>query len=602
MRLACLILLLGLAVPFSSSAVPAPQTRGPLTEDEQILHVLNRLGYGPRPGDIERVRKVGVRAYIDQQLHPERIPDTVADAKLKALKTISTIDVTRLEPVVAKEGVMARSETRRTDEPGERPMPVLSLPVPQSEKNPIMDPLLMADARTMRQTTRTDIIIEGSPIQARIVRAVYSDRQLAEMMADFWFNHFNVTRQRAGDLLQNYEEAVIRKNAFGRFEDLLKGTAQHPAMLAYLDNWRSSAPRDVIEQRINNMMSSDLSGADRRAARNMTFSLKDLKGLNENYGRELLELHTLGVDGGYTQQDVIQAAKAFTGWTVTEWDESGLRVADQFVFNPLLHESGDKVVLGTTIKSAGVQEGMEILAMLARHPSTAHHIATKLVRRFVADDPPADIVKSAEEAFIKSDGNIRETLTAILTHPRFFAPEYYQVKFKKPLELVFSALRLTGSEIEFPQLPRRQNAQAAPVGLQAFLQDMGEPLYNRPTPDGYPDTTVEWLDSNALLKRMDFASAFSVGRMPEAKMNLAVAVSLIRELRLPEPNAAQTTQIRTQMQQAALQREKNAAGQATALAPAMMDANAGKSDRQAEYSAEAIAVAYVLGSPQFQKR
>jgi uncharacterized protein (DUF1800 family) len=332
----------------------------------------------------------------------------------------------------------------------------------------------------------------------------------------------------------------------------------------------------------------------------MTLSLKNFKGLNENYGRELLELHTLGVDGGYTQQDVIQVARAFTGWTVTEWDESESRVADQFVFSPLLHEVGDKVVLGKTIKSGGMQEGMEILTMLAHHPSTARHIATKLTRRFVADEPPADIVKAGEEAFLKSGGDIRETLAAILTHPRFFAPEYYQVKFKKPLELAFSSLRLTGSEIEFPQLPRRQpNAQAPPVGIQAFLQDMGEPLYTRLTPDGYPDTAVEWLGSNALLKRMDFASSFSVGRMPEAKMNLAAAVALIRELQLPEPSAAQVTQIRTQMQQSALQR---AGGQTTATPPSMMDASAAKSDKKEEYSAEAIAVAYVLGSPQFQKR
>jgi len=273
------------------------------------------------------------------------------------------------------------------------------------------------------------------------------------------------------------------------------------------------------------------------------------------------------------------------------------RRPDRFTFSPLLHESGDKVVLGQTIKSGGLEEAMQVLTILAHHPSTARFISTKLVRRFVADNPPAEIVEAGSQAFLKTGGDIREVLRAILMHPKFLAAEYYQAKFKMPWELIVSSVRSIGGEIEFPPAPRRRMNQGPAVGLQAFLQDMGQA--GKRTPEGYPDYAEAWVNSNGLLKRMEFANTLASGQVPEIRVNLAAALKMVRDLRLPQPSAPQAEQIRLQMAQ--IGRDPKAAPQAGQTAM-MMDASVARQNSMQAVGPEAVAVAYALGSPQFQKR
>ncbi len=316
----------------------------------------------------------------------------------------------------------------------------------------------------------------------KIVRAVYSDRQLEEVLTDFWFNHFNVYAGKGLTrvFITEYEREAIRPHVLGRFRDLLGATAKSPAMLFYLDNARSSRPGADTERRGGQRGRAPGGGA-RSASR----------GINENYARELMELHTLGVDGGYTQQDVVNVARAFTGWTI-----AGPRKADagRFVFNPRMHDTGEKVVLGHRIKAGGgIEDGEQVLDILAAHPSTATFIATALCRRFVADTPPASLVERATAAFRQTGGDLRAVTRAILTSPEFFAPESYRAKVKTPFDFVVSALRATGADIR----------QAVP--LERTMRELGMPLYFCQPPTGYKDTAEAWVNTGALINRMNFA-------------------------------------------------------------------------------------------------
>jgi uncharacterized protein (DUF1800 family) len=283
----------------------------------------------------------------------------------------------------------------------------------------------MLNSRVSGKVVPTQRLVQAEIFQARMIRAVHSDRQLYEMMVDFWANHFSIFADTDEYLTVDWEERAIRPYVMGNFEDLLIATAQHPAMLMYLDNWISTAPAEVVQARLEagHPVYPERDLRRSLAIRERADYFEEASGLNENYGRELMELHTLGVDGGYTQQDVQEVARAFTGWTVTAPRQRGY-----FAFDPLLHVEGDKLVLGRTIESGGMDEGLEILTMLAHHPSTASFISTKLVRRFVADDPPPEIVAAAARTFLETDGDITAVLRTIFTSPEFFAPEYYQVK------------------------------------------------------------------------------------------------------------------------------------------------------------------------------
>jgi uncharacterized protein (DUF1800 family) len=325
--------------------------------------------------------------------------------------------------------------------------------------------------------------------------------------------------------------------------------------------------------------------------------LNQAKGLNENYARELMELHTLGVDGGYTQQDVIEVAKVLTGWTIgTEGLVNGIDDEGTFLFDPLLHVEGDKVVMGTTIKSGGVDEGEHVLRLLANHPSTARFIATKLARRFVADDPPAEVVSAASRTFQQTGGNIREVLRTIFKSPQFRSPDVYRAKIKKPFELIVGSLRAVNAEVVDDDVFYNRVALSQNANNAAFMVQMGERLYNYEAPDGNPDVAAAWMNSNALLVRLDFANTLATGRLPGVKIDLPAGQRLLDQLGLPRPTAEQIQNTRTMMQASA----KTAS---TRQQDAMMMRGAGaaqSADR--DIAPAAIVVAAMLGSPQFQKR
>jgi uncharacterized protein (DUF1800 family) len=459
-------------------------------DDKTILHVLNRTGFGTRAGDVERVRQIGLAAYIDRQLHPERIPDSAMAARLAGFETIN-----KSTRQLADEYYVPVLRARQQVKKGAGNDAAMK-PDAKDDGKPQRTPEQMALARKERA-------VLAELAEQKILRAAYSERQLEEVMTDFWFNHFNVFAGKGAtqQYLTEYERDTIRPHVFGKFRDLLGATAKSPAMLFYLDNWQSADP-DAPDPR---------EGMRRRAAgrrfgfrmppgrtpQNANAPPRQKRGLNENYGRELMELHTLGVDGGYTQQDVINVARAFTGWTIDQPRQGG-----GFRFDERFHDSREKIVLGHKIKSGGGQsDGEQVLDILAKHPSTARFIATKLVRRFVSDSPQPALVARAASRFRDTDGNIREVLHTILTSPEFFAADAYRAKVKTPFEFVVSAIRATGTEV----------TDAMP--LVQGVRQLGMPLYMCQPPTGYADRADAWVNTGALLNRMNFALQLVGGRM-----------------------------------------------------------------------------------------
>jgi uncharacterized protein (DUF1800 family) len=393
---------------------------------QDTTHLLNRIGFGGRPGDDERVRDLGVEKYLEQQLRPDHIDDDATEHRLGHLTSIR----------------MSTGELLQTYRP---PRQARQLPT-----------------RPMILNVPQQILLD---LQAqRLVRAVHSKRQLQEVMTDFWFNHFNVFWGKNADrwLTTNYEMNAIRPHVFGKFKDLLMATAKSPAMLFYLDNHLSSS----------------------------------IKGINENYARELMELHTLGVDGGYTQKDVQEVARAFTGWSIERPQFNG-----EFMFRPRMHDAGEKVVLGHKIHAGGIRDGETVIDILADHPSTAQFISTKLVRRFVSDEPPVRLVKQVAEVYRKSDGDIREMMHTILTSKEFNAPEMVGVKRKTPLEYVASAIRAFDGTTDGGR------------PLVQSIARMGQPLYQCQPPAGYPDLGEHWMSNAAILERLNFAVALAGNRI-----------------------------------------------------------------------------------------
>jgi uncharacterized protein (DUF1800 family) len=454
-------------------AVPAAQLQGSAAsrpdDPAAITHVLNRLTFGPRSGDVDRVRQMGVARWLDQQLHPDRIDDHEVEARLPQME----------------------------DLPGS------------------------ADPKELRRFARKQILTLASDT---IVRASYSERQLQEVLVDFWFNHFNVyaAKGRTAEYLPEYESDVIRPHVFDHFRDLLEATAKSPAMLFYLDNWLSADPHAAermrdMQQRFGLRRNGRFLPAPKHTqlAANAKAG-KKARGLNENYGRELMELHTLGVDGGYSQKDVVEVARAFTGWTI---DRDG-----RFRFVPAMHDNGTKVVLGHTIKSGGgIDDGEKVLDIVASHPSTAHHIAYELAQRLVADEPPQALVDRAAARFRETNGDLREVVRTIVTSPEFLAPETRDAKFKTPFELVISAVRTAGADVSdgrpFVQL----------------LQQMGQPLFMCQPPTGYHDTADAWVSAGGLVSRMNFATRLASGNMPGTTLPPTVAASNELALHLGSP-------------------------------------------------------------------
>lgn len=580
-----------------------------MTEAEKIEHLLNRLAYGPRPGDIERVREIGIRAWIERQLHPERIPDPVAEEKLArysildmSLEELAAHDRPATQRAVRRrESVVQRVERLDGEDPGRATGTRASAPAPRDGTGRTHRTTAFLNPSVSSTVTEMDRPRAFEIIDTRLLRAVYSERQLQEVMVDFWVNHFNIF---VGDpyLVADFEDNVVRPHALGSFHDLLVGTATHPAMLLYLDNWLSTAPAEVVRERLEAgaPIRGVRHGTARRALalRERSSYLDQARGLNENYARELMELHTVGVEGGYTQQDVIEVAKCFTGWTV-----SGPRASGEFLFDPTLHVRGPKVVMGETIDAGGMKEGLQVLDMLAHHPSTAHFISWKLVRKFVSDEPPEGLVEEAASTFMETDGEIRAVLRTIFTSPEFFAREHFRSKVKKPIELVASALRAVGAEMDL----RFDNSIGA---LNETLEEMGEPLYEHEAPDGYPEVGSAWVSTNVLYQRLDFAVELAAGRIPGVEVDLDSAESLFERLSIGRPAPEQVAQVQRLL--------RNAEGPATGgnYAAMMMsdpepeadteggamEPATGESDEVSAAEARAIAVAFALGAPRFQKQ
>jgi uncharacterized protein (DUF1800 family) len=535
-----------------------------LTEEQKVAHLLDRVTFGARPGDVERVMKLGWEKYLDEQLRPERISDQVAEQRLKNIESIhlSSAELAKnypppqvLQQVLKERGIelprpnqntgpatkkdakqsfkqLGREADRKKDDsmddqaparpPASPPTSTLDNPQSDNPQTGVNDAAKRREAyqalRAMGYRPQQEVVQESQ--QAKILRAVYSERQLQEVMTDFWFNHFNVYVQKGPDriLTASYERDAIRPNVFGKFEDLLKATAEHPAMLFYLDNWMSASPNAKMPDRdeFRRMRRERrFGGFGNRAMRRMEIDEmrrinqngkvpKRSRGLNENYAREIMELHTLGVDGGYTQKDVQEVARCFTGWTIRN-----PRAGGDFYFNQFMHDDGEKNVLGKKISSGGgIKDGYAVIHMLATHPSTAKFVSTKLARKFISDNPPPALVARMSQAFLKTDGDIREVLRTMFKSPEFFAAENYRAKIKTPFEMTVSAVRAIGADTNGnPQFHR-------------WMAQMGEGLFMCQPPTGYPDTAERWVNTGALLERMNFAISLSENRIPGARVNL----------------------------------------------------------------------------------
>ena len=508
--------------PMASSA-SAGQSQE-LLPDEQVQQALNRLTFGARPGDAEKVRSMGVEKWIDLQLHPERIDDPKADQLLAqySVFNMKTSDIVRDYNMVQQ----LQRQVKRTDAKDS------TMNKAQTRQEIIaQNPQLAEAARKAQQLT-------GEVQSAKLARAVTSDRQLNEVMVDFWENHFSVFAGKGQTrlFLAQYDHDVIRPNALGKFRDLLGAVAKSPAMLFFLDNWQSAADSTqptlaargggrggrpglrpgIIARRPGRGVIGGFGGgqqlppAVRDRLQNATpeerqqimqrLQQQAKRGLNENYARELMELHTLGVDGGYTQKDVQEVARALTGWTFN-------RQTGEFFFNPAVHDAGEKTILGHKFPAGhGEEEGEQVLDLLARAPATAHFITTKLARHFVSDEPPKALVDRCANTFTKTDGDIRETVKCVVTSPEFFSRSAYRAKVKTPFELVASALRAVNAQ---PDMTPR-TAQ--------IVARLGQPIFGRQTPDGWPDRGDAWMNTGAILNRINFGLSLAAGQVPSAAM------------------------------------------------------------------------------------
>ena len=486
------------------------QKRRSLTEEQRIIHVLNRLGFGARPGDVERVKKMGLENYINQQLNPEKIADTVADNKLRELSTLN-MTTAELYEKYPQPGQLLRQLQARGMAPEEMSADPSKSPLDNEKNRKVIEEYYRDNG--LQRPQRITAELQAS----RILRAVYSERQLQEVMVDFWTNHFNIFANKGADrwLLPAYDRDTIRPNSLGKFSTLLQATAQSPAMMFYLDNFQSVSPNANQGRRGGGLLQQ------LRQQQQPQQQQRQRRGINENYARELMELHTLGVDGGYTQKDVQEVARCFTGWTIFQprgggaavnamMGEAGRRNAGTFFFNARVHDDGEKTVLGHKIPAGGgIKDGLTVLDILAHHPATAKFIATKLVRHFVSDTPPQSLVDRVAATFTKSDGDIRETLKAIFFSKEFNSTEAYRVKIKRPFELVISAIRTLGAD-----------TNGGP-GTHRWIERMGEPLYGFQTPNGYSDAAESWVNTGGLLERMNFGLALANNRVQGTTVSLA---------------------------------------------------------------------------------
>ncbi len=553
-KITALLMVLAMCAPIFAFGGNGLDKKGKaLTEEQKIMHVLNRLGFGARPGDVERVKAIGLNKYIEQQLNPDSISDPVADMKVKNLDVFNMTTAEVFAKYPNPGALLKMLEGGKKNQ--------------AQQNNQNADQQMTDKDRQERQAKLRDYYKEYDLRPAnqllpqitanRVLRAVYSEKQLQEVMVDFWQNHFNVYAGKSAVrwYIPSYERDVLRKNALGNFKDLLIGTAQHPAMLFFLDNFESISPNaqnnngnkrlqqmlqngqltPQMRERIKQNQGITDAQLDQRL-KQMQNQQKQKRGINENYARELMELHTLGVDGGYTQADIIEVAKCFTGWTIA--DPRGYRkvaaneikgtenkqlnrlqkmagVPDdiesgEFYFNKNWHEGGTKTFLGQKIDEGGIKDGLKVIDILVSQPATARFIAKKLAVKFVSDNPSEDLVNHVAKAFQDSKGDIKTTLRALFTDKEFYASENYRAKIKTPFELAVSAIRTIGAD-----------TTSSPAIL-AMLNKLGEVPYGYQAPTGYPDTAEDWVNAGALLERLNFAVALASNQIPGTKTDLKI--------------------------------------------------------------------------------
>ncbi len=602
-------------MPGGREQIPVfPYKKAGLTERQAAAHLLNRFTYGTTPGDVDKVVKMGLEKWFMQQLDGNLPDDSLNQVlnKYEALKLSNKEIVARYPKNAAVLRMAVRDGVVDKD----------SVKIDRKEYREVLQKYLQQHGLKPEQELLRQVFNQ------KVLRAAFSKNQLKEVLTDFWFNHFNVslTKNQSAQFIANYERDAIRPNVTGNFDALLLATAKSPAMLYYLDNFSSTG---INVQKPRTLM--------RNAANKQP--LKKANGLNENYAREVMELHTLGVDGGYTQQDVTQAAKILTGWTVYPMGaygnadaiqklvdnigEAGLKQRGfvhegDFLFTPNRHDNGEKVVLGKTFFANGYKEGVDLLEMLAHHPSTAKFITKKLAIRFVNDNPPQSLLDKMAKTFMQTEGNIRQVLIIMVSSPEFWSANALREKTKSPFELVISSARALNARID------------QPIQLYNWANKMGQRMYAYQAPTGFPDRSQYWINSGALLNRMNFGLAMATGRVPGVRVDLAAlnnnhepespeaALATYGKLLMPERNLSQTIKQITPMlsEKDLVNRVEAAAAKTPQVSKDKeMDtemntvAKKGKGkDRAAQTTANgnnsmlAQVVGVILGSPEFQRK
>jgi uncharacterized protein (DUF1800 family) len=629
-----------------------PTLKGlPITElsaDEAVLHALNRLAYGSRPGDIERVKQMGLAKWIDQQLNPNSIDDRALQARLENYPTLAMSTTKLIEEypqpkqaekqaakvqaqnaqqtrsdavaaVIAKDsqgtgvadgGAASRSGQKKTASvtegtpatnssgaPTAAPSPMKEDPAADSanvatrgaggKKNALSGADPNAVPKAIADDSKKPQRVVEELAMAKVTRAIYSERQLQQVLDDFWFNHFNVFAGKGEDryYLTAYERDVIQPHTLGKFKDLVAATAESPAMLFYLDNYLSADPQAAARlaaQRAARQQAryGRLGGPYPRPGANPQThnKKKQARGLNENYGRELMELHTLGVDGGYAQKDVTEVARCFTGWSIEKPRENPV-----FKFDDKVHDPNPKVVMGKKIHAGGMKDGEQVIDLLTHHPSTARFISTELARRFVSDTPPPALVARMSQTYLADDGDIRSVMRTMIYSPEFWSRDAYRAKIKTPYELVISAVRTLGTDVD------------TPMPLVQWVGRIGEPLYQCQPPTGYSDRADAWVNAGALLNRLNFSLTLASNRIRGSRSD---ATSLLGTDAGAEPKVALTRAVDVFLGGAAAPNTIDTL-QNQLDNPQVLQA---KLDDPAKQTDLGVVTGLVLGAPEFQRR